>query len=405
MLGRTDGLITLVAADALWVGLTADSAVPTATGAFVCPPARAQVGHVLLGSHVAATVRASSGQWSVPEAEVRRAAGKLNAVRMDRQDLVRIGPFRGAPRWESHEGAPLPWRRRITEELQELSDPERAVRHEACRPYLLAGIDWRHILVEQTRDEAPRTWWLPRAVVRLLDAAEHAETQWMQAARSRQASVAATATEPRSHPRQTPDPGSRQKTNPEPLTPALRPYTKELEGQLYSVLSRKPNTSRKVAEWACATNTATPAPPSASPATHKNAPTTCTATTSAWRTTTHTSSTPTPTPGSATGTAAPAAAHAPLSPCHTSPHGPPTPPADHCARPTAPPRAQTLRRSARVLDGQLQRARFLSAHCRRRLLPLRRAPCPGASPLPRSCRAVPCLVGRDGPCRGRRGRP
>ncbi|MDX3186646.1 endonuclease domain-containing protein [Streptomyces sp. ME02-7008A-1] len=257
--GRTDGLITLVAADALWVGLTADSAVPTATGAFVCPSVRAQGGHVLLGSHVAATVRASSGQWSVPEAEVRRAAGKLNAVRMDRQDLVRIGPFHRAPRWESSERTPPPWRRRIMEELQELGDPERTVRREARRPYLLAGIDWRHLLVEQTRDEARRTWWLPRAVVRLLDAAEHAETQWMQAARPRQANVAATATEPRSHPRQAPNTSSRQKTNPDPLTPALRPYTKELEGQLYSVLSRKPNTSRKVAEWACAVCRTAPA--------------------------------------------------------------------------------------------------------------------------------------------------
>ncbi|MGW1104306.1 endonuclease domain-containing protein [Streptomyces sp. NPDC002540] len=257
MPGRTDGLITLVAADALWVGLTADSAVPTAAGAFVCPPARAQVGHVLLGSHVAATVRASSGQWSVPEIEVRRAAGKLNAVRMDRQDLVRIGSFRRAPRWESHERTPLPWRRRITEELQELSDAERAVRREARRPYLLAGIDWRHILVEQTRDEAQRTWWLPRAVVRLLDAAEYSETQWVQAARSRQASTAVT--EPPSHPRQTPSTGSRQETNPDPLAPELRPYTKELEGQLYSVLSRKPNTSRKVAEWACAVCRTAPA--------------------------------------------------------------------------------------------------------------------------------------------------
>lgn len=257
MFGRTDGLITLVAADALWVGLTADSAVPTAAGAFVCPPARAQVGHILLGSHVAATVRASSGQWSVPEAEVRRAAGKLNAVRMDRQDLVRIGPFRRAPRWESHEGTPLPWRRRITEELQELGDPERAVRREARQPYLLAGIDWRHILVEQTRDEAQRTWWLPRAVVRLLDTAGHAETQWVQDARSRQSSAAVT--EPPSHPRQTPSTSSRQKTNPDPLAPALRPYTKELEGQLYSVLSRKPNTSRKVAEWACAVCRTAPA--------------------------------------------------------------------------------------------------------------------------------------------------
>jgi hypothetical protein len=61
------------------------------------------VGYVLLGGHVVATVRANRGQWSVPEVEVRRAAAKLNAVGMDQQDLVGIGPFRGAPRQERNE--------------------------------------------------------------------------------------------------------------------------------------------------------------------------------------------------------------------------------------------------------------------------------------------------------------
>ncbi|MBI0297534.1 recombinase, partial [Streptomyces sp. PRKS01-29] len=198
MPGCTDGLITLGAADALWVDVTADGAVPTASGAFTCSPAHARVGYVLLGSHVVATVRASGGQWSVPEAAVRRAAAELNAVGMDRQDLVRIGPFRGAPGQECDEGTPLRWRRRITGELQKLGGPGRAARGEVGRLYHLAGIDWRQMLVEQTRDGAQRTWWLPRAVVRLLDAAEHAETQWVQAARTRQASAAAT--EPPSHP-------------------------------------------------------------------------------------------------------------------------------------------------------------------------------------------------------------
>ncbi|MFF2516627.1 recombinase, partial [Streptomyces sp. NPDC058086] len=139
MPGRTDGLITLGAADALWVDLTADSAVPTASGAFTCSPARARVGYVLLGGRMVATVRASGGQWSVPEVEVRRAAGELNAVRMDRQDLVRIGPFRGAPRQECTEETPLRWRRRIMGELQELGGPERAARREVGRSYHLAG--------------------------------------------------------------------------------------------------------------------------------------------------------------------------------------------------------------------------------------------------------------------------
>ncbi|MEU2718896.1 hypothetical protein [Streptomyces sp. NPDC007205] len=123
MPGRADGLITLDAADALWVDLTADSAVPTASGTFTCPPARARLGYVLLGGHVVATVRASAGQWSVLEARVRWAAAELNAVGMDRQDLVRIGPFRGPPRQEGNEETPLRWRQRITGELQELGSP------------------------------------------------------------------------------------------------------------------------------------------------------------------------------------------------------------------------------------------------------------------------------------------
>ncbi|MGW1623425.1 endonuclease domain-containing protein [Streptomyces sp. NPDC002172] len=255
--GRTDGLITLGVADALWVDLTADSAVPTAAGAFTRSPACARVGYVLLGGHVVATIRASGGQWCVPEGEVRRAAAELNAVRMDPQELVRIGPFRGAPRQECDEGTPLRWRRRITGELQELGGPERAARREVSRPYHLAGIDWRRILVEQTRNGTHRTWLLPRAVVRLLDAAEHAETQWVQAARTRQASAAAT--KPPSHPRQARDADGRQTTSPEALTASLRPYSKELEGQLYSVLSRKPGISRRVAGWACAVCRTAPA--------------------------------------------------------------------------------------------------------------------------------------------------
>ncbi|RPE43673.1 recombination endonuclease VII [Streptomyces sp. Ag109_O5-1] len=255
--GRADGLVTLAAADALWVGLTADSAVPTASGAFTCSPARAWVGYVLLGDHAVATVRTSGGQWNVPEDEVRRAATELNAVGMDRHDLVRVGPFRGAPRQGCNEETPLRWRRRIAEELQESGGPGPAARREDGRTSHLAGIDWRRILVEQTRDGTHRTWWLPRAVVRLLDAAEHAETQWVQAARTRQACAAVT--EPPSHPRQARDADDRQTTSPEGPAASLRPYDKELEGQLYSVLSRKPGTSRRVAGWACAVCRTAPA--------------------------------------------------------------------------------------------------------------------------------------------------
>ncbi|WP_030935210.1 endonuclease domain-containing protein [Streptomyces sp. NRRL B-24720] len=248
--GRTGGLITLGAADVLWARLTAGSAVPTASAAFTRSPANARAGYVLLGSRVVATVEVSGGRWSVPEIEVRRAAAELNVVEMDRQNLVRIGPFRNAQKQEHNERTPLRWRQRITRELEELGDPERAARCDGGRPHHLAGIDWRRILVEETRDRTARTWWLPRAVVRLLDAAEHTETQWLQAARTRQESAAAT--EPPSHHGQAPAADGRQTTSPDCPTTPPRPYNGELKGHLYSVLSRKPGISRKVAGWMCA---------------------------------------------------------------------------------------------------------------------------------------------------------
>ncbi|MGW5276899.1 endonuclease domain-containing protein [Streptomyces sp. NPDC004044] len=248
--GRTGGLITLGAADALWAGLTAGSVVPAASAAFTCSPSSAQAGYVLLGSRVVATVKVSGDQWSVPETEVRRAAAELNAVEMDRQDLVRIGPFRDGPKQEHNEQTPLRWRQRIARELQELDKPERAARCDGGRPYHLAGIDWRRILVEQTRGHTVRTWWLPRAVVRLLDVAEHTETRWLRAARTCQAS--ATVTESPSHHRPARAADGRQTTSPDCPTAPLRPYNGELKGHLYSVLSRKPGISRKVAGWTCA---------------------------------------------------------------------------------------------------------------------------------------------------------
>ncbi|MBT2545255.1 recombinase [Streptomyces sp. ISL-44] len=254
--GRT-GLISLGAADTLWAGLTAGSAVPTASAACNCPPAHARVGYVLLGGRVVETMEANDGQWSVPECEVRRAAAELNTVEMDRQDLVRIGPFRGATQQEFNEGTLLRWRQRIMWELRELGDPERAAGREGGRLAHLAGIDWRRILVERTGDRAARTWWLPRAVVRVLDAAEHTEAQWLQAARTCQASAAVT--EPSFRHQQARAAGSRQTTSPDCPTVPLRPYDGELEGRLYSVLSRKPGTSRRVAGWACAVCRTAPA--------------------------------------------------------------------------------------------------------------------------------------------------
>ncbi|MFE0512780.1 endonuclease domain-containing protein [Streptomyces sp. NPDC058964] len=255
--GRTGGLISLGAADALWAGLTAGSAVPTASAAFTSSLASVRVGYVLLGGRVVATVKASGGQWSVPEREVRRAAAELIAVEMDCRDLIRIGPFGSAPKKERNEGTLARWRQCITRELQEWGGPERAAGREGGRLSHLAGIDWRRILVEQTRDRTARTWWLPRAVVRVLDAAEHTERQWLQVARPRQAS--ADATEPSSHPRTARAADGRETTSPDDSTAPLRPYNGELTGQLYSALSRKPGISRKVAGWTCAVCCTAPA--------------------------------------------------------------------------------------------------------------------------------------------------
>ncbi|GGM06111.1 hypothetical protein GCM10010129_57250 [Streptomyces fumigatiscleroticus] len=257
MPGRAGGLITLGAADALWAGLTADSAVPTAAAAFTGSPAQARAGYVLLGSRVVATVQETGDRWSVPEMEVRRAAAELNAVEMDRRDLVRIGPFPGGPEQERHQTTPLPWRRRIARRLQEPDAPERAGRRDGDRPCHLAGIDWRRILVEKTREGTAPTWWLPRAVVRLLDMAEHTETRWLRAARTHPAREAVTAS-PSPH-GQTRAADGRQTTPADSLTAPLRPYNEELKGQLYSALSRKPGTARKVAGWTCAVCRTAPA--------------------------------------------------------------------------------------------------------------------------------------------------
>ncbi|MFJ2478248.1 endonuclease domain-containing protein [Streptomyces sp. NPDC087659] len=255
--GRGGGVITLRVADALWVGLTAGGAVPTVSAALTCSPADARVGYVLLGGRVVTAVQAGRGQWGVAEAEVRRAAAELNAVEMDVRDLVRIGPFRGMPKRESMERMPLRWRERITWELQVPRDPERVPHSEGGRLHHLAGVDWRRILVEQTRAGAGRTWWLPRSVVRLLDAAEHAEAQWLQAARPRHENAAVTE-QPSRH-GQTQAAGARQTTGPDDPTAPLRPYNGELKGHLYSVLSRKPGISRTVAGWACAVCRTAPA--------------------------------------------------------------------------------------------------------------------------------------------------
>lgn len=267
--GSGGGLLTLAAADALWADLTADSAVPTASAAFTRSPANASAGYVLLGGRVVATVKGSGARWCVPQSDVRRAAAELDAVDVDRQDLVRVGPFRGGSKPEHGGGPSLRWRQRIAWELRDPGTPQLSPlpasrgNLEGSRVHHLAGIDWRQMLVERTHDRTARTWWLPRAVVKVLDAAEHTETKWLQTttrlqtARSQQGCAAAA--ELPSHRRHAQTLNGHQTMSPDSRTAPPRPYNGELEGHLYSTLSRKNGISDKVAAWACAVCRTAPA--------------------------------------------------------------------------------------------------------------------------------------------------
>lgn len=254
--GRADHLVTLAAADSGWASLTAGSAVPTTSAVFTRFPSDVRPGrYVLLGSCVVELVSMDDGRWGVLEAEVRRAAAAWNAVEVDALDLVRIGPFRGVPEQERPGGTLRGWRRRIGWELQEAEHPGRQAGREPGPGSHLAGVDWRRLLVQRSHDGAERSWWLPRAVVRLLDAAEHTETAWLHTTRACRSDTAVTEQHRRGL--QATDSQSTTGVN-GPAIPQ-RPYTGELRGQLYSVLSRKPGMSRRVAGWVCAVCGTTPA--------------------------------------------------------------------------------------------------------------------------------------------------
>lgn len=247
--GRADHLITPAAADRVWVSLTAGSAVPTTSAVFTCFPSDVRPGqYVLLGACVVELVRTGDGWWGVSEAEVRRAAAAWNAVEMDASDLVRIGPFRGVPEQERPGGTLRGWRRRISWELRGADRPGRQAGREPGPGSHLAGVDWRRLLVQRSRDGVERSWWLPRAVVRLLDAAEHTEAERLHTTRACKADTAVTG-QHRRDPRAT---DSQPTAGVDGPAVPQRPYTGEMRGQLYSVLSRKPGMSRQVAGWMCA---------------------------------------------------------------------------------------------------------------------------------------------------------
>ncbi|MEV6681974.1 endonuclease domain-containing protein [Streptomyces erythrochromogenes] len=249
--GRASGLVAPAAADGLWTSLTAGSAVPTASAVFtLLPPDLRQQRHVMLGTRLVELVAAGEDRWSVPEAEVRRAAAELRAVEVDARELVRVGPFRGVPEQERGGGTLRRWRRRIDRELGQPNDSGGPVRHAPRPAFPLAGIDWHPLLVEWSRDAGERTWWLPRAVVRLLDEAEHTETRWLGATRTGAARTAAT--ERPALREASPATAPRPRTGVGSAVGTPRRYRAELTGQLYSVLSRKPGMSREVAGWWCA---------------------------------------------------------------------------------------------------------------------------------------------------------
>ncbi|MEN3585324.1 endonuclease domain-containing protein [Streptomyces sp. ZYX-F-203] len=262
--GRAHGLISSEAADALWAALTSRAALPTSSGALTRPPADPRSGYVLLGGCLVPTTEIDDGRWGVAESEVRRAAAELSALRVDRRDLVRVGPFRGTSAPDRDTGTPPSWRRRVATELRRTPPPGPARGRASDGPSShLAGVEWRRVLVERGCDGARPTWWLPRALVRLLDAAEHAETRWPRTARVRGAAAGERPARPAPGgptPRRAEDGDGAGAAGPaRPATPTPRPYTRQWEDRRYSVLSREPGIALKIAGWLCGVCGETPA--------------------------------------------------------------------------------------------------------------------------------------------------
>ncbi|AUY53952.1 recombinase [Streptomyces sp. CB01881] len=247
---RTGHLLPLAAADALWAELMANSVFPAAGQAFTGFPADPRVGYVLLGARAVPTVKGVGGRWHVQEADVRRAAEELRAVKACGVGLVRVAPFRGSLKTGQREGPALRWRQRLGQEWARArvdAAPGPLPRGSDHLPHL-AGIDWRRSLMERTGAGAGDTWWLPRTLVKMLDAAEHAEERWLLAARTCQrcGAVADQLEQWRVQAG-----SSRQTICPDCRTTTPRPYNGELEGHVYSVLSKK-RASLEVSGWRCA---------------------------------------------------------------------------------------------------------------------------------------------------------
>jgi hypothetical protein len=249
---RTHGLLTLPAADALWPELLSNSTVPAASDAFTGSPADPRSGYILLGSHLVPTVQDADGRWHVRGADVRRAAAELGSVKVNRNALVHVGPC-SVPGAGQEDARALRWRQRLDREWTRVRnhDARDGSWQQAGSDHLrhLAGIDWRRFLVVRPRTRAAHTWWLPRTLARVLDAAERFEAQWLLAARTCSRCGAREDNRPETWRVQTES--GQQTICPACTTTTLRPYTGELEGHLYSALRNK-RSSLAVSGWRCA---------------------------------------------------------------------------------------------------------------------------------------------------------
>lgn len=250
---RAHSLLTLPAADALWSELLSGSTVLAASEAFTRLPADPRSGYILLGSNLVPTVKDADGRWHVEGADVRRAAAELGSVRVNRNALVHVGPCRvRVPGARQEYARALRWRQRLDREWSRVRnhDVSDGSWQQAGSDHLrhLAGIDWRRFLVVRPKTQAAHTWWLPHALVRVLDEAERAEAQWLVAARTCSRCGVRATNRPETWRVQAES--GKQAICPACSTTTLRSYTGELEGRLYSALSKKRN-SLAVSGWRC----------------------------------------------------------------------------------------------------------------------------------------------------------
>jgi hypothetical protein len=122
---------------------------------------------VLLGARAVPTAKEGNGRWTVEEADVRRAAEELSAVRVNADGVVRVAPFHGSLRVAQSDVSTLRWRQRLGQEWDRVrgaaAREQQSVYDDGDQQPHLAGIDWCRALVSRTGPGTVHTWWLPRA--------------------------------------------------------------------------------------------------------------------------------------------------------------------------------------------------------------------------------------------------